>query len=229
MNHLNYKHLFLFSLLITACGGGDSANPAARCENFSLPMASLTGPAITIHMNMAGLPATLPTNMPHTQDFHTEYYWIVSFDVDGNSIPGDGDLEVQLSQSKIAELSQTTCKLTEMHAAVFRYSSATLVQITGAGVSVSGNTITLKVAKSQHPALANITSQTQVQFSTLGYDITGQGRTENHLLSGEHFPEVGYIDTNGGALLVDTRMGLSALFGVNVDHHDLQSLQVIID
>lgn len=216
---------FIGSVLI-ACGGADSSPTPSTCDNANLAV-PVTGSAITVKFTVANLPETLPVNMPSSSDGLAEYLWSVLFDIDDNGITSSGDIQFNLQHIKWPGSQSIQCKISDFEATVFEFISETSArQITNGAVEVMGNTITLKIPKSQHAALSNIDNTIKVQFRTIGHDDTGQPY-------GDAYPVVDsqgtFISIPLNGMFEDTDTSMGELLGIDLRYIDLQIMEVIID
>ena len=169
----NFFQSLFFSIFLFACGGGDST-PGSACTNSNLAMGSITGPAITVKMTLADLPATLPVNQSHTLVGQSEYRWGVVFDLNSDEQRSTGDILFELHHLKKPNAQEGTCYISDFHAVIFEFTSPdTLTGISDAAVSIEGNTIILKAPISSHQSLENIDYNALVQFGSSGYDVNG--------------------------------------------------------
>ena len=216
MNYKNITFICLCSVLLPACSSDSSTTPAA----------TVTG-SITTKMTLAGLPATLPINMSSTPNGSTEYYWRVIFDIDKNKATSTGDIYLILRHSKLTGSTATNAAMTTFNAEVYEYSStSSSTKITDAVASVTGNTLTLSVAKSKHASLQNVNNTALAQFRASAYKSNGT-------LYGDSYPVENSVTTfmsiPADGKFTDDVLDLSVLLSLDVTFIDLQTMEIIID
>ena len=210
--------------MLVACGGGDDAQPLRN-----------SGPKITVNITLANLPVTLPINQEATPVFRNEYLWSVEFDVNKDEISNSGDMYLRLIHHKRPEAVAADGVLTEFQAEVIQITSdatdelpATANQIADASVEVQGNTLSLTVYKNRHAALDTIDNSVLVQFNTLAYATGGQ-----HPYYRDAFPfvngKLAYASIPEDGKFMDTDIGMSEAYGIDLQYIDMQSMEVKID
>ena len=175
-----YRIIGLFSvLLLVACGGGGETPPKPG--------------SVSVTMTMAALPDSITYNKSTTLDRGIEYEWGVTFDVDGNDQFNIGDAVLRLVHFKNNEEPEITAGLDTLAANLWVYTADDqLISDGTADVTISGNSITLKIDRAADASLDSIDSDTPVSVQT----TMRIGNGSETALIHDHLPER-VADTEG--------------------------------
>lgn len=176
------------AILLSSCGGGEgdgSSNPAPA--NFSaipangiftdpandttIDFVDITGATVTIDstnimfsITLRNLPALLTFNQTNVSLNALEYMWEVEFDIDNDNTT---DYSLSASHFKSSNTPVTGPILSNTQENVWKHNpSGGASFLVSASSSLAGNTLSLAVAKSADPDLANITSSARVRINT---------------------------------------------------------------
>lgn len=139
-------------LMLSGCGGGSST-----------PTDSVV---VTIELD--SIPSSITYNKTTTLDWHAEYSWGATFDINGDGAINAGDVVLQILHFKSAGSVEQTGTIDDFSAKLWIYTSDTsTTSIANISKQVSGNTITLTADKSLHSSLSSITASTLIYFETL--------------------------------------------------------------
>lgn len=128
---------------------------------------------LSVSITLDSLPESITYNKSTTPDGEVEYAWGVVFDINGDGVINQGDINLQILHFKSPGSTERIGTISDLGAAlwVYRTDTQTSNEIK-LNSKVSGNTITLSINKSAHPSLTRITESTLVYFESSTYDST---------------------------------------------------------
>ena len=132
---------------------------------------SMQSDTITVEFSLASLPATITYNKPTTPTGYIEYKWSVTFDINNDGVVNAGDIILQILHFKRSGAVETTGTIEDLDASVWLYTTDTeTTSQVDAVSSVTGNTITISIDRSNYPLLDLVNQGTLVNFTSSTYD-----------------------------------------------------------
>ncbi len=165
MKNIKIVSIYLLSLyFVTACGGGDGA-----------PNIGADTDTVSVTISLDKLASTVTYNKAATPDGRLEFNWGVTFDINGDGAINQGDIELRLMHFKAPGSIETTGPISDFQADLWLFTSDTRADsVAVASTEISGNSITISIAKSEHSTLTSISDATLVYFSTTNInDVSG--------------------------------------------------------
>ena len=128
---------------------------------------------LSVSIVLANLPDTITYNKSTTPDGYVEYKWALTLDMNGDGAINTGDIIIQLHHFKSPGSVETTGTINDFSSGVWLYTTDTqTTSQANVNKTISGNTITFSVAKSQFSPLSDINSATLVYFETSTYNAS---------------------------------------------------------